>query len=713
MKAFLPAPGIKLIFLFMLSCFSVHLQAIEPDDVTYDGSVLTIPYVRVGDTTYEVKLMPTSDSLLSPDDCLILCLKLLSAVESGLSNARNPATFDGTTLATPRVVLDNEVMSGKFTYLNHYAPEVYFSVASAGTAPIYSLTDRQNWTSDQLEARFSFCHDSSYRWDTPFPFGDFNNDGYEDIFIPITCYQGELPDNGGENDVAIKSGWFLLCSDVVGGYSNCSEDLFGEEFIDTSEDGGKGGAPYHHSTEEPKDLNGDGYLDFALTLNRDDGVGREKFDPYSAEGFQKVVDQCFEGSLEMAEAYPRQGLGNCAYFSDQYVFLSNGDGTYSNLKVPWTPTWTHSMRSIPNEVGGYDIISIGYDVAKVARITGNTITDITNTYKTFENFDEATQIVPYVGGYFEFQNVGYWITSGVKQQFINNVAEYADHDIDTGFYNTVTGITLWKWNPGQGFELSDYYVPPVTDYFRYVDESGNQATGLYQKGVPQFGKGHYHFFKQAVLDPEEGAILVVQGETNGLLEDYRRVITNDFAISTSSSDAYEDNTLYPVVPVEGFSVIDGKITLREKSIVLGDVLFNSNGMHFRDFNNDGFDDLVTITGMKVQGGAYLNDGQGVLQRIDTNQILPELPQTSSGDNAYVFWPLRDNTTLDLVYMATGATYRKSYWNIAEDGIFRAGDVGVIRSNYDVSKLPLTTVKATIDAFRDCAKAPTWSWSCPY
>ena len=24
-------------------------------------------------------------------------------------------------------------------------------------------------------------------------------------------------------------------------------------------------APYHHNTEEPKDLNGDGYLDFLLT----------------------------------------------------------------------------------------------------------------------------------------------------------------------------------------------------------------------------------------------------------------------------------------------------------------------------------------------------------------------------------------------------------------------------------------------------------------
>lgn len=675
--------------------------------------MLTVPYLRVGDTSYEVKLVPTSEPLLSPGDCQILCLKLLSAGESSLTNARSPATFDGTTLTTPRIVLNDQVISAQFTYLAEYAPGVYFSVASSSEAPVYSLTDRQNWTSDQLEARFSFCHDNSYRWDTPFPFGDFNNDGYEDIFIPITCYQGEIPDNGGDNDVPIKSGWFLLCSDNVGGYSNCSEDLFSEEFIDTSKDGGKGGAPYHHNTEEPKDLNGDGYLDFLLTLNRDDGVGREKFDPYSTEGFQNIVDQCFEGETEAAEEYARDGLGNCAYFSDQYVFLSNGDGTYANVKVPWTPTWTHSMRSLPNELGGYDIISIGYDIAKVARIDGNTVTDVTATYKSFENYDDATQIVPYVGGYFEFGGVGYWITSGVKQQFINNIAEYADFDIDTGSYNTVAGITLWKWTPGQGFELSDYYLPPVTDYFHYINESGNQATGLYQKGVPQFGKGHFHFFKQAVLDPNEGPVLVVQGETSGLLENYRRTIPANFTISSNSSDAYEDNTLYPLTPVEGFIVTDGKITERAKSVVEGDVLFNSSGMHFRDFNNDGFDDLVTITGMLVKGGAYLNNGEGELQRIDTNQILPELPQTSMGNNAYVFWPLRNNVSLDVIYMAVGATSRPSFWNIAEDGIFRAGDVGVIRSNYDVSNLPLTTVETIVNNFRECAKAPSWSWTCPY
>ena len=698
-------------FVAIASVFT-NIYALEPGDVTYDGSVLTVPYVRVGDIAYELKLAPTSDSTLSQVDCQILCLKLLSAGESSLTNARNPATFDGTTLSTPRVILDSQIMSGQFTYLAEYAPDVYFSVAAASEAPIYSLTDRQNWTSDQLEARFSFCHESSYRWDTPFPFGDFNNDGYEDIFVPITCYQGEIPDNGGDNDVPIKSGWFLLCSDEFGGYSDCSKALFGEEFIDTSKDGGKGGAPYHHNTEEPKDLNGDGYLDFLLTLNRDDGVGREKFDPYSSEGFQKIVNQCFEGDTAAAEAYQKDGLGNCAYFSEQYVFLSNGDGTYSNVKVPWAPTWTHSLRSLPNELGGYDIISVGYDIAKVARIDGNTVTDITNTYKSFENYDDATQIVPYVGGYFEFDSVGYWITSGVKQQFISNIAEYADFDINTGFYNTVAGITLWKWNPGQGFELSDYYIPSVSDYFNYTDESGNQATGVYQKDIPQFGNGRYHFFKQAVLDPSEGPILVVQSETSGFLENYRRTVPADFTVSPSSSDAYEDNTLYPLTPVEGFVIADGKITNRDKSVVEGDVMFNSSGMHFRDFDSDGFDDLVTITGMQVKGGAYINDGEGVLQRIDTTQVLPQLPQDSSA-YAYVFWPLRNNNTLDVIYMALGATYRKSYWDIEEDGIFRAGDVGVIRSNYEASKLPVKTVDASVTDFRECAKAPTWSWSCPY
>ena len=132
-------------FVAIASVFT-NIHALEPSDVTYDGSVLTVPYVRVGDIAYELKLAPTSDSTLSQVDCQILCLKLLSAEESSLSNARNPATFDATTLSTPGVILDNQIMSGQFTYLAKYAPDVYFSVAAASEASVYSLSDRQNWT---------------------------------------------------------------------------------------------------------------------------------------------------------------------------------------------------------------------------------------------------------------------------------------------------------------------------------------------------------------------------------------------------------------------------------------------------------------------------------------------------------------------------------------------------------------------------------------
>ena len=252
------------------------------------------------------------------------------------------------------------------------------------------------------------------------------------------------------------------------------------------------------------------------------------------------------------------------------------------------------------------------------------------------------------------------MTPGVRPEFVSNIAEYADFNIDTGFYDTVIGIILWRWTPGQGFELSDYYVPPVTDYLHYADDFGNPATGLYQKGVPQFGKDQYHFWRQAILDPNEGPILVVQGETSGLLENYKQTIPSNFTVAASLSDAYASNTLYPVAAVEGFIIVDGKIQPRAKSVIEGDIRFNSSGMHFRDFNSDGYDDLITITGMKVQGGAYFNNKQGTLQRIDTVQILSDLSRTSVGNIAHVFWPLRNNGVLDLIYMELGASSRPSY-----------------------------------------------------
>ena len=69
---------ITLSFIAVLAGSAVFLgaktSAVEPDSVTFDGSVLTVPYVEVGELAYEVKLVPTTDALLEARG---LCAKLL------------------------------------------------------------------------------------------------------------------------------------------------------------------------------------------------------------------------------------------------------------------------------------------------------------------------------------------------------------------------------------------------------------------------------------------------------------------------------------------------------------------------------------------------------------------------------------------------------------------------------------------------------------
>jgi len=705
-----------------LTLLSTALGAIEPNDAQYDGKVLRIPYLEFNDQNYQLSFIPADASVLNYQDCPVLCLKLKDAAESEITAIRDSATFDGTTLTVPRVLIGDEVYSGTFTYLSHLTEGVYFSVSGADIASFFSDTDNQNWPANELEMNLSFCKENSYRWDTPFPFGDFNKDGYEDIFIPIACYQGATPDNGGENNLAVKTGWYLLCSDAVGSYDNCTKSLFGEEFIDTSRDGGKGGLPYHHNTEEPKDLNGDGYLDFALTLNRDDGIGRSVYNVNSETEFTSLINECFDGDRAYVETLDKFKVANCAYWSDQYVFLSKPDGTYASVKIPWGATWTHSMRTIPNELGGYDLISIGYDFNRVARIQGTNVTDITEVYEGYENYAWATQINPYVGGYYEFDGTGYWISNGVRPELVPNIADYDEFNIDTGFYGTVEGISVWEWIPGRGFIFSDYYMPAVEDLFTYKNELGNPTTGLYKRGIPQLGGGgsnFYNFMKQAVLDPEEGPILVVQGENSGFLSNTGRQIPSDFQIiSNGSGDTFIEDAEYPVLVLEGFTVKDGKIALREKSVIEGDLLFNSPGKYFRDINNDGYDDMVTITGMTVRGGAYLNKN-GTLVRVDTNAIMPVLPKAPVTDNntATLFWPLRNNGTIDLIYMDRGQVNVPDWW--IQEEVFNAGNIGVIRANYRIDSLPTHTVRDQLDSFEACARTAStnlaigWIWNCAY
>ena len=97
------------------------MSAVEPDDIQFDGNILTFPYVEVADEAFEVRFSLVSPSLLKPTDCPILCVKLLSATKSNLSSARNPAKFEGSVLSAPRIVFNDQVFTGTFNYLSNYS----------------------------------------------------------------------------------------------------------------------------------------------------------------------------------------------------------------------------------------------------------------------------------------------------------------------------------------------------------------------------------------------------------------------------------------------------------------------------------------------------------------------------------------------------------------------------------------------------------------
>ena len=159
---------------------------------------------------------------------------------------------------------------------------------------------------------------------------------------------------------------------------------------------------------------------------------------------------------------------------------------------------------------------------------------------------------------------------------------------------------------------------------------------------------------------------------------------------------------YPVLVLKGLTVKGGKIALREKFVIEGDLLFNSPGKYFRDINNDGYDEMVTITSMTVRGGAYLNKN-GTLLRVDTNAIMPILPKATNTDNniAILIWPLRNNGTLDLIYMDRGQVNVRDWW--VQEEVFNAGNIGVKRTNYRIDLLPIHTVRDQLDSFEACAR----------
>ena len=227
--------------------------------------------------------------------------------------------------------------------------------------------------------------------------------------------------------------------------------------------------------------------------------------------------------------------------------------------------------------------------------------------------------------------------------------------------------------------------------------------------------------KKALIDPAEGEILIAQGEQQGFIKNTKRTVPINYVAQRGSESNYDENGLYAVNAVEGFHIKDGKIIPREKSIIEGDVFFKSDGMHFRDINADGFDDLLIIN---HHGGIYLNNGLGVLERIDAETIRPDInlvwyfdPGITTSYKPFVahtvFWPLRNNGTVDLIFQEEGTNQNNSPGKKLANGGFSAGNAGVVRGNYLVETLPKISVQSVMNRWLECVNSgEMYPSSCP-
>ena len=107
-----------------------------------------------------------------------------------------------------------------------------FSVSSNDDSPsdYWDFPNSQRWIGDTAEGDVEYCKEKSIRWDAPQLGFDINKDSIDDFMVAISCYQGEIPDDGKHN-LKVRAAWKMYCSNDQGHY-DCTEDLFGSEVIE-------------------------------------------------------------------------------------------------------------------------------------------------------------------------------------------------------------------------------------------------------------------------------------------------------------------------------------------------------------------------------------------------------------------------------------------------------------------------------------------------
>ena len=574
---------------------------------------------------------------------------------------------------------------------------------------VFDFSTRQLWLGDVLEGATEYCENRHIRWISVVTDFDVNLDGKSDILLPITCYLGPDPAPGEKHNRQVVAAWRMFCSQDNDQFVDCTEDLFGTQAIRaTGESKTGGGNPYIHVMDTPRDINNDGYPDFWYALNRDDG--RPGFNYSDPDDFALLEEFC--GPYD-----PDDPTWGCTRTATQTVLLSQGDGTYAVVEMPFGQTNTQATAMLPNTEGTVDFFAFNYGPYAAARLTkDNTFVDVTDEYATYKNIRSAALINPYVAT-FTHEGEFYLVSSEVPSTLYENPTA-DDFDALSGSGPVKQGMALWTFEAGVGFTLSDFYTPNPEDAFTYkVGTPDNYTTqpGSWIRGIPVYSP-RWNFFEFGQLHPNEEPILIAVQESFGTTagEFFKAPPDPDLIYEAGKfRDTDAENHIYGLSAVEGFYIRDGKFVAREKPVVAGEVAYNMPGFKVIDLNKDGYNDLYGISGGTQRPSIYINDKTGTLRKIDLNGYIPEF-EFNDPQYGWVYggnFTIRDlgrAPYLDFIYWGTGDTFRQSWY--ADDYVIKAQEFGIIQSTLPIDRLPILTPEEEQQLFTDCLGA---TWRCNF
>jgi len=559
------------------------------------------------------------------------------------------------------------------------------TISVSATSAYWDFENAQRWIGDSAEGNVGYCSEKSIRWTSPQLGFDINQDSVDDFMMPIGCYQGEAAD-GAKHNLKVRAAWKMYCSNE-GKHYDCTLELFGSEVIeatavadDISLGSDGGGNPYIQVSEAPRDLNSDGYPEFWYAVNRDDG--RYGFDETNTEDRELLEKYC--GPPE-ANSY----TWDCTRKSIQTMLISRSDGTYQIVKLPWGAQNTQAVLILPNTIGTFDVWGMIYGPHKVARFENNSFTDVTAEYEQ----DPLWMTIGEDGGpyakAFEIDGSFYIARADIPAGYRPS---WAEDVVNSGFM-------LWKYIPGEGFSVSDVYTPAQDKTFEFKIKQGESTQtryGAMVKDVPVFDP-RWHFFDLEILDDSKEPVLMVQSEAF-------TQVGSSYKAPHNSNTTYEIGDLFAAQntddkiygghsAIEGFFIRDGKLIPREKAIIAGNGLYDIAFKRFVDLNSDGYLDIIASSGGRSLPSVYINDGQGVFEKLFLGDVFPDLfdeqywqvdSHNVHGWGASVY-PFYESNSLDLLFWTKGFVNNIPTY-AGDDFVFSPGDIALAKASQDISAL---------------------------